>query len=91
MLYKVFGYFQLYIEVREKFHINSFVEQVKRYRMVYDLTLIGKEFAEKNAKNEKVHFFSFFVNFLRVLQLAPSQLSKGRSLDRKTLDYNIVY
>ena len=59
--------------------------------MVYDLILIGKKFAEKKFEEVKVRFSLIFSQFSRVLQLDPSQHNKGRSLDRKTLDYYIVY
>ena len=59
--------------------------------MVYDLILIGKKFAEKNFEEVKVRFSLILVSFSRVLQLDLPQHNKGRSLNRKTLDYYIIY
>jgi hypothetical protein len=56
----VFWLFRFWIEIQEKCHIYSFVEQVKLYRLVYDSIWIRKEFQEKNSKKVISQFFSLF-------------------------------
>ena len=56
----VFLVFRFYIGVDERCHIYSFVEQVKLYRMVYDLVFNSNKFFEKNHKNWKLNFSLIF-------------------------------
>jgi hypothetical protein len=58
----VCSYFLFYIEINEKCHVVSFVEQVKVYRLVYDLFRKIKYYQEKNHKHEHGHSFNFMEN-----------------------------
>jgi len=61
----MFRFFQLYIEMKKKWHICSFVEQVKLYRLVYDSIWLKKKFREKNAQDDEGRFFTLFEDILR--------------------------
>ncbi len=58
--YTVFWLFAFNIATEEKCHIYHFVEQVKLYRLVYDLIWTVQKFEGKDSQKQKAEFFCIF-------------------------------